>query len=348
MNQQDPITRYRAYLADNGIADAGDRVAQLRNLDVGDVRFFAYAGSEGLRLKAIVTSGGVVTPGGHADDDWYGFLAPMHDAMAAVERIAWLETDDSTLSLDLPKNPVAALAPDRRPAVIIDPAHWALVTPPTLRLQPDSSVTLVAWLLQSGARVPEQWTVTARKDAPAAIQYSSAYEIIMVEDGGAEAASAKALLRARRFLSSGTIEERRWALLYVGEADDHNSIPDLLALLANTGVSADIRLLTASTLGCLADPTAVALLGASLHTDPAPEVRRACAQAIGHIDGPDAVRLLSEAASHESDATVRAEIVHALVLHSDAARATLQRIASYDTYLNLRNLARGALNKVQT
>ena len=345
MNHPDPITRYRTYLAASGIADAGDRVAQLHDLDVADVCLFAYVGSEGLRLKAIVTSSGVVTPGGHADDDWYGFLAAMPDPMAAVERIAWLETDASTPPNGLPKAPVAALSPNRRPAVIIDPAQWALVTPPAIRRQLAGSLTLVAWLLSSGARIPERWTVTARKDAPAIIKYSPAHEILAAEAGSDQAAAIGTSARAMRFLTSGTDDERLWALQHISETGHRAAVADLLILLPNTNVGADVRLFTATALGHLEDPAAVTALGASLQADPAPEVRRACAQSIGRIDGPDAVRLLSEAASHEADVTVRAEIVHALTIQGDTARAALDRIARHDTDLNLRNLARGSLGK---
>jgi hypothetical protein len=345
MNHPDPITRYRAYLAASGIADAGDRVAQQLDLDTADVRCFAYAGSEGLRLKAIVTSSGVVTPGGHAEDDWYGFLACMPDAMAAAEWIAWLETDASTPPDGLPKAPVAALAPDRSPAAIIDPAQWALVHPPALHRQPGGSVTLVAWLLPSGARVPERWTVTARPDAPAVIQYTSAHEILAAGAGGDEAAAIAATARAMGFLAAGTDSERLWALQHIRETGYHAAVPDLLTLLPDTAAGAAVRLFAATTLGHLADPAAVPLLGASLRADPASEVRRACAQAIGRIGGRDAVRLLSAAASREPDVTVRAEIVHALITQGDGARAALERIARHDTDPNLRNLARGSLGK---
>jgi hypothetical protein len=346
-NLLDPISRYRTYLAVNGITDAGDRIAQPSDLDVAAARFFAYAGNEGLRLKAIVTPDGVVTPGGHTGDDWYGFLASMPDAMAAAEGVAWLETDAATPPDGLPKSPTVVLAPDRRPAAIIDPAQWALVIPPVLRSLPDCIVNFMAWLLPSGACVPERWTVNARKDAPAAIVYTSACEILAAEAGGAETAAIETTARAMRFLASGTDEERLWAVQRTGETGNRAAVPDLLALLADKTVGTDVRLLTATTLGHLSDPAAAVTLGTSLCADPAPEVRRACAQAIGRTGTPDAVGLLSAAVSHESDVTVRAEIVHALILQGDAARTVLERIAGSDADLSLRNLARGSLEALK-
>ena len=341
MNHPDPTTRYRAYLASCGIADAGDRVAEQPELDAAGVRCFAYTGSGGLRLKAIITPDGLVRPGGRVSDDWHGFLAGMPDAMTAAERIAWLESDASTPPNGLPKAHTAALIPDRKPAAIIDPAQWALVKPPAMRRHPGGSITLVAWLLASGARVPERWAVTARRDAPAVIQKISAYEILAAGAGGAGAAAIATTARAMGFLTSGTDSERLWALQHIRETGHRAAVSELLILLPNTEAAATVRLFTATTLGHLADPAAVIPLGASLRADPAPEVRRACAQSIGRLDGPDAVPLLAAAASHEPEVTVRAEIVHALISQGSPARTALDRIAHHDNDSYIRRLARG-------
>jgi HEAT repeat protein len=210
-------------------------------------------------------------------------------------------------------------------------------------MNPDGSITLVAWLLPSGARVPERWTVFALKDRPVAINYVSAYEILLNEAGSVEAMATKTTQRALRFLESGTNDDRLWALQHICETGNRSAVPDLLALLANRSAGASVRLLTATTLGCFAESATIATLADILHSDPAREVRRACAQAIGHIKSNDAVRFLSEAASNELDVTVRAEIVHALILQGAASRDALQRIALHDTDSNLRHLARGRL-----
>ncbi len=309
MSHSDPQTRYRAYLASFGIADAGSRVAEPRDLDLGDARCFAYAGDGGLRLKAIVTAGGMVTPGGHGSDDWYGLLAPMPDARALAEGLAWLETGASATPHGLPREPVAALRPDRRPAAAIDPAQWALVTAPVVRARPGGGVTFVTWLLPSGAWIPERWTVTARRDAPATIVRASAFELLAA---GAGVSAAETAARALRSLASGTDDERLWALRQISDTGDRAAMADVAALLADRSVSADVRLVAAATLGHLEDPSAVAQLASSLRADPAPEVRRSCAQALGRIADAGSVRALAAAAPHETDPVARAEIGHAL------------------------------------
>lgn len=173
----DPQARYREYLATFGIAQPGDRVAELRDRDVGNVRFFAYADGNGLRLKAAVTPSGVVTPGAHEDDDWSGFLFGMPDAESAAERIAWLESDASMQPHGLPVEPAAALAPSQPTPPGVEPAHWALVTAPELRAHPDGDVAFVAWLLPSGTRIPERWTIRVRANARAAIERAAASDV---------------------------------------------------------------------------------------------------------------------------------------------------------------------------
>ena len=91
MNAVDPTTRYRDYLATFGITEPRDRVAEMRDLDLGDVRYFAYDSGDGLRLKSAVTPRGIVRPGGQSEDDWYGFLKGLPDAASGAERIAWLD-----------------------------------------------------------------------------------------------------------------------------------------------------------------------------------------------------------------------------------------------------------------
>jgi hypothetical protein len=342
MNNSDPRTRYLDYLESFGIAEAGDRVAELRDLDLGGVRFFAFDNGEGLRLKAAVTPSGVVTSGGHTGDDWYGFLSAMPDAMTASERIAWLETDASTPPHGLPIAPVLALAPDRRPTAPIDPAQWALVTPPRLFTQPDASVILVAWFLLVGAPVPQRWTVTGRAGKPCAIVYASALDLVAAEAGSVEAASSGAAKRARSVLARGTDSERWWAMRHIAETGSCAAIPDLAALLADSDAAPNLRLLAAGTLAQLADSTAVVPLVAALQVDPSPEVRRECAQAIGRIGGLGAIQPLADAASCEPDVIVRAEIVRALTAQGNPARPALAQIASDDHDASVRNLARAA------
>jgi hypothetical protein len=347
MDVLDQTTRYREYLRSFGIAEAGDRVAELRDLDLGNVRFFAYAGGEGLRLKAATTPSGLVTPGGNVGDDWYGFLSAMPDAVAAAERIAWIETDASPPPHGLPGAPAVALAPDRPPPVGIDPAQWRFVTAPVLVVGHDGRATLIAWLLPGGGRVPTRWTVTAQAGPPAVIERALASDLLVASAGGAETAAADAAARARLLLAAGSDDERWWALQHIGDTGDRAAVPDLAALLANTGASPNVRLLTAGTLARLADPAAVMPLGAALRADTAPEVRRACAQALGRIPGAGAVQALTEAAPDEPDVIVRAEIVHALAAQGGPARAAVARIARGDADPGVRDLARHSLDAIK-
>ncbi len=327
MNTTSHITRYLQYLRSFGIAEAGNRVAELHDLDLGNIRFFAYSSTDGLRLKAAVTLIGMVTPRRHASDDWYGFLSGMPDAASAAERIAWLETDASRSLHGLPKPPVVALIPNRRPPVGIDPAQWAIVTAPELLKNPEGKVTLAMWILPSGTRLPERWIITTGRSEPAAIEC-----ILAIYEGAA--------LRARKHLAAGTDDARWWALQYIGESGDLAAVPDVATLLGKEDTSPSIRVLAAGTLARLADRAAVTSLSAALRMDDAPEVRSACALALGRIDGSEVVQVLMAAATEEPDQIVRLEIVHALEAQGKAAFAALARIARNDPDAAVRKLAR--------
>lgn len=149
----DPAARYRAYLATFGITDPGERAVEMRELARGGVRFFAFADGDGLRLKAAITPGGLVTPGANADDDWHGFLTGIGDAGEAAERIAWLESDESAQPHALPVPPWTAMAG-------------------TASREPDGSILFVGVFLPSGIPIPQQWTVIAKPDAPAEISFA--------------------------------------------------------------------------------------------------------------------------------------------------------------------------------
>jgi hypothetical protein len=338
MSELDFTVRYHDYLRTFGIVEPGDRIAELRDLDVGNVRFFAYAEDNALRLKAAVTPNGVVTPGGQASDDWYGFLTHMPSAEVAAERIAWLETDTSKQLDGLPVSPTAALFPNRPFAAGIDPAQWALVTAPVLLT--GDGVTLIAWFLPGGTRIPTMWAVTARPAANAMIERTSALDLLNARAGSADAAAADAAGRARRLLAQGTADERSWALQHIGDTADRGSVLDVSALLANADVTADTRLRAAGALARLADPVAITALGAALCSDADPEVRRASAQALGRIGGPGALQMLTQAAPNEPSVMVRAEIVHALAAQGAAAYAVLVRIAGSDPDATIVDLAR--------
>lgn len=342
MNHSNPKTRYCDYLESFGITEPGDRVAELQDLDLEGVHFFAFSSGEGLRLRAATTLGGMIRPGGNIGDDWYGFLSAMPDGTTAAERIAWLESNDSTLPDDLPIAPVLALAPDRRPSAAIDPAEWAFVIPPTLFTRSDGTVILVAWFLLSGNPIPQRWTVTAGPGDSTAIAYASAFDLMVADAGSAEAAVSNAATRARRLLSSGTDSERRWAMQQIAANGDRTAVPELAALLANSNALPNTRLLAAGTLARLGDSAAVVPLGAALGTDPSTEVRRECAHAIGRLGAPSAVQALTDALSREADVIVRAEIVHALAAQGSSARTALAQIASGDSDAAVRNLARAA------
>lgn len=342
---RDPEKRYRDYLRSFGIAEAADHIAELRDLDLGNVRFFAYAGSNGLRLKAAVTLRGLVTPGANAGDDWNGFLIDMPDGDAAAQRIAWIETDSSPPPHGVARSPTLALAPHRPPPTGIDPAQWALVAGPVLAADLDRA-TLIAWLLPGGSRVPMRWTVDARAGALAVIERVSASDLVIASADSVEAAAADATVRARRLLSSGTDAERWWALQHIGENADHTAVPEVAKLLVNPDASPNTRLLAAATLARIADAEAVVPLGAALRTDAAPEVRRACAQALGRIPGAGALHALAEAAPEEPDAMVRAEIVHALAAQGSNARDAMTRIARDDADAGVRDLARLSLDSI--
>jgi hypothetical protein len=342
----DPETRYRDYLRSFGIVEPGDRIAELRDLDLGNVRFFAYGGGEGLRLKAAATPHGLVTPGGNVGDDWNGFLIAMPDGDAAAQRIAWIESDSSPSPHALAVALTIALTPDHPPSCGIDPAQWALVTAPVLAADPGRA-TLIAWLLPSGSRIPMRWTVDAKAGALAVIERVSAFDLIIASAGSVEAAAAAATTRARRLLSSGTDDERWWALQHIGENDDHAAIQDIAAILVGPGASVNIRILAAGTLARLADPEAVMPLGAALRADTTAEVRRACAQALCRIPSAGSLQALAEASWEEPDVIVRAEIVHALAMQGSKARDAMARIARDDTDAGVRDLARLSLESIQ-
>jgi hypothetical protein len=339
----DPTLRYREYLRSFGIVEAGDRVAELRDLDLETVRFFAYASdNDGLRLKAAVTPGGLVSPGGRASDDWYGFLSRMPDAVAAAERIAWLETDSSTTAHGLPGPPVAVLAPNRPLPPGLDPAQRVLVTAPALLAGSDVSVSLIAWFLTGGARAPTRWTIRARPGADAAIACATAQDLLLAIAGSATAAAADAAGRARRLLATGTDDERWWALQHIGDTGDRAAAADVAALLADAAASPNVRLHAIGTLARLGDPSVVPALGVALRTDGAPEVRRASAQALGRIGG-GALQTLAEAVSDQPDVAVCAEIVHALAAQGSAAHDALSWIARSDLDASIRELALGSV-----
>ncbi|WP_433727395.1 HEAT repeat domain-containing protein [Actinoplanes sp. CA-051413] len=343
MDTVDPGARYRDYLATFGIAEPGDRVVERHGLGTGYVRFFAYLDAEGLRLKAAVTPDAMVRPGGHSDDDWYGFLAGMPSAAVAAERIAWLETT-AVPPHALPMPPVVALVPGDRPAAGIDPAQLALVTSPSLHRSGTQTLVLIAWLLAGGARVPQRWTVIARAGTSADVSRVSAFELLATRAAGAAAAAAEAEARARQLLVSGTDDQRRWALHQVAEVP---AIPAVAAVLADLGADADLRLIAAGTLARIADPAVVVPLRAALRTDPAAEVRRGSAQAIGRIGGAEAISALAEAASREPDMLVRMEIVHALRAQGAGARAVLAGIADGDPDAAVRQLARYGFDSIR-
>src|SRR5258705_12920407 len=241
MDTFDQTARYLKYLTRFGITEAGDRVTELSALQLKNVSFFAYASSDGLRLKAALTPSGMVTPGRYADDDWYGFLSEATDAMTTGKRIAWLETDSSTPLHGLPHAPVLLLDPDRRPASLIDPADWALVTAPTMSQHADGSTTLIAWFLPSGARIPERWSVTARMNAAATIAHASAFDLRVSKFADADAAASDATSRARELLDSGTDADRLWAVQRLVETGEPADVPRLTRLLDNTTAAENIK-----------------------------------------------------------------------------------------------------------
>jgi len=343
MDAFEQTERYRNYLRRFGIAEAGDRVMELHTLRLTNVGFFAYESSDGLRLKAAVTPGGMVTPGAHAGDDWYGLLSEATDAATAAERVAWLETDSSTQPHGLPRDPVLLLDPDRRPAIGIDPAEWALVTAPTLSRHADGSITLVAWFLPGGVRVPERWSVTARANAAATIERRPASDLLASNAGGADAAAADAETRARELLNSGTDDERLWAVQRVAKTAGPADVPNLAKLLGDPSAAENIKVLATAALANCADATAAAALGVALRENPLAPVRRACAQALGRLGGAEAVSELAESVAHEPEVLVRAEIVNALAGQGGVAREALAVIAREDPDDELRALARRRL-----
>jgi hypothetical protein len=336
MNVLDLATRYHEYLRRFGIRHAGDRVAEIHQLDLESVRFFAYASGNALRLKAAITPSGMVTPGGHSDDDWYGFLSRMPTAAAAAERIAWLETDESATAHGLPSRPAAALSPDQPMAVGIDPAEWTLITAPVLIAEPESSATVTAWILDGGARSPTRWRITAALGATTLLERTLAADLVAVDAGSPALDAANATVRARRFLAAGTDDERSWALRHIGDTGDRAAVSDVSALLVN-----------ARMLARLGDPAAVSSLGAALRCDAAPEVRRAAAQALSGFACTDAAEVLGGAISEQPDMIVRAEIVHALMAQGRTARTALEPIAGSDPDATIRKLARAALDAIQ-
>ena len=261
MSRPDSIQRYRAYLATFGIADPSERIVTFRELDFGSrTRFFAYAEGAGIRLKAAVTPAGLVVPGAHADDDWYGLLSSAPDATAAAQRLAWLQSDQSVQPHGLPRSPVVALEPGHPPGVGLDPAQWALVTASTLLKHPDDSVTLTAWLLTRDAVSPIRWTITAQAATPASIARASAADLLAGMSGGRAAAETGANARARRLLATGTERDRQWALQQIGDADDRTAVPDVLGLLSDASAGSDLKILATGTLARLADPAQLRVL----------------------------------------------------------------------------------------
>ncbi|MCB9267674.1 MAG: HEAT repeat domain-containing protein [Lewinellaceae bacterium] len=340
----DHLDRYLEYLKSCGVTEPGGRVAELSNFNTGNVRFFAYNSGDGLRLKAMVTAGGMVRPGARPGDDWYEFLSEMPDALSAAERIAWLETDASSPTHGLPLPPTVALVPDRPPNAGIDPAHWALVTPPAFSVGPGGGHMLVAWFLAGGTHTPIRWKVAASPKTAAVIERISAFDILAGQAGSIEAAVSDAKARARKLLAAGSSSDRYWALQYLREIGDHSAIHEVAALLFGEGGGADLKIMTAGTLASFADQEAIAPLGEALQKDSAPEVRRACAQALGRFHSTEALEALAKSMPDEPDTAVRIEIVHALAAQGAPAGGTLRRIALSDPDERVRSLARSYCN----
>jgi len=347
MNDYDPLVQYQSYLKRFGITAAGDRVAERHDLNLGNTRFYAYAGSDGLRLKAAVMPSGLITPGGHATDDWYGFLSQMPNGAAAATRIAWLETDAAVTRHGLPNPPMVMLTPDHPPVVGIDPAQWALVTSPALNTGADGRVQLMAWFLTGGTPIPTRWTITAQPGTNAIIEQISAQDLLVMQTGSAAAAAAAAAARARQLLATGTEDACLWALQHIGDTGDRTAVLDVATLLSNESASPNMKLHAAGTLARLADPTAVPALSTVLKSDLPPEVQRASAQALGRIGGTASVQVLTEAIAEVSNVTVRAEIVHALAAQGSAAYAALAHIARSDPEATIRELAQGSIAAMQ-
>jgi len=343
MDTLDRTARYLKYLTRFGITEAGTRMTELSALRFKNVSFFAYASSDGLRLKAAVTPSGLVTPGRHADDDWYGFLSEATDAMTAAERIAWLETDSSTPLHGLPRAPVLLLDPDRRPASFIDPADWALVTAPTMSQHADDSTTLIAWFLLSGARIPERWIVTARANAAATIAHASALDLRVSRFADADAAASDATVRARELLDSGAGDDLLWAVHRLVETGEPAAVSSLTTLLDDPNSAESTKVLAVAALAHCANPAAAAALGAALREHPLASVRRACAQALGRVGGATAMRELATSAAQEPEVVVRAEIINALAGQGGVAREALAVIARDDRDEDLRALAQRKL-----
>jgi len=345
MNVFDFETRYRDYLTRFGIAQANDRVVEIHDLDLEAVRFFGYSDST-LRLKAAVTTSGIVRTGAHADDDWYGFLTQMPTATAAAERIAWLETDESGSVHGLPKPPATVLSPFQPIAAGIDPAEWALITAPELVFESESRATFTAWILDDRNRCPCRWRIVAQPGLAAFLDHTPASDLLISLEGGRAIAVGEAALRARRILSSGTHEECEWALEHIGNISDREALGDIARLLTNQDASPDLKIQAAGTLARLKDPRAVAPLGDALREAVVPEVRRAAAQALSRIGGQEAVQNLWDGISDQPDVTVRAEIVHALTAQGYIARIPLLKIATNYPDAKIRQLARESVDSI--
>jgi hypothetical protein len=342
-----PMRRYCGYLKRFGIDDPGDRVMEFGALDLGGVHFFAYSGSDGTRLKAAITPGGTVTPGGHASDDWYGFLSAMPNALDAAERIAWLETDEAITPHSLPRTPTITLKPGDSSGLALDPAQWAFVTTPELRTDADGTITLRAWFLPSGDPIPTRWIVKAKPGAHAVIARDSAASLLMADAGSAEAAARETAARARHLLVTGAADEQLWALQTIGGTGDRMALPSIGALLASTEARSAVKMAAVGALMRLADPAAVTLLAVALRTAAEPEVRSAAAQALGRLGGSEAIKVLADAIPNEPNVLVRVEIVHALAAQGAAAATPLAKIANDDADELVRGLARGSLGAIR-
>ena len=162
-NDKKAYTRYQQYLATFGIHNSQDRIADLTNLNIGCLHFYAYASEGGLRLKAVVTECGIVTPDWNEEDDWYGLMTEIADAKTIAVRLAWLLTDSATPIDGLPLNPVQVLTPLNIPKNVIAPNYWSQITEP-LMFHNNNCMHFTAWFLLSGKCIPTGIEIKASKN----------------------------------------------------------------------------------------------------------------------------------------------------------------------------------------
>lgn len=250
--------------------------------DVGDFECLR----DGFGGTAFVSARGVLLPDGTGD--WFGFLQ-QGDAATVAARVVQTYSYVMAGLLDSAR---------AKPPRVTD-QEWALVKPPSLTRAPDGALTLVLWMGSPPGFGPEQLTITARANGPAAISRASAGSLASPD------ARVDALLNT--LADTNAKQGQKIAADTLGEMKEKRAVPGLVKLLT-TGTWLDGRRSAASALGKIGDPSALAALRDTLAKEKDPYLVGDLLTAIAAIGGPGARDALQQAQQQNPEEAVRVRI----------------------------------------